>query len=268
MVTERTGAGARGPARLALTLAIVAAASSLAEGQGQVFSPGEEVALNAICGMGRSGRTWILQPPAPSASGNPGAMWETVVPALGRTDVVSVMPGAIIPCVRVTVATDLRGLTTYELAVDAANVNAQFFLTDIHTGRVLELCPTGTPTGGGGASGAGPGALAAGKSGGFRPGHATALNALCADGRSGRSWQLAPASAGPSAAMVETIVPASGRTDVVSIMPGAIVPCVRVSVASDAAGTTYALAVDADNVNATFTISDIHTGAPLAFCAR
>lgn len=254
---------------MTLTVGIlVAPGIPLAGETDSVFHPGDEVALNAICGGGRSGRSWALHPPDPGVSDSTGETMETIIPTVNRTDIVNVTPGSIIPCVRVKVATDARGTTAYEVAVDAADVNRGFAITDIHTGGPLVLCsaPRTVDEGARGAT-----AAAAGTGGsankGFSPGHEVALNALSGDGRSGRSWELQPAGDGVPEAMVETLMPVASRTDIVRIMPSAIIPCVRVTVATDGFGTTaYELAVDTDNVNRDFTIMDIHTGEPLKFC--
>ncbi len=238
-----------------LTL-LALAGPAFSSGGDRVFAPGHDDALNALCGQGRTGRTWTLDSAEPAGAGTPGAMTETVVPAAGRTDIVRIMPGAIIPCILVIVATDARGITLYDLAVDAANVNRDFVITDIHTGDVLSFCPRVR------SDGVAMRSFAADASpGGINRGHVTGLNAITGNGRSGRSWTL------DGTGLSETIVPALGRTDVVRIMPGAIVPCVRVRVATDDGGhTRYELAVDAENVNREFRITDIHSGDWLQLC--
>jgi hypothetical protein len=239
------------------TFCLASGATTWAAESESVFAPGHESALNQICGQGRSGRSWDLVAPEAEAR-TVESLVETVVPSPGRTDIIRIMPMAIIPCIRVIVATDAAGITTWDLAVDAENVNRDFVLTDIHTGEPLQFCPA-RPTA------PRPGlearAAGAGSSDRFSRGHQVALNTLCGEGRSGRTWTLG------TDAMTETIVPATGRTDVVSIMPMAIIPCVRVSVATDELGQTrYDMAVDAENVNRGFRITDIHTGESLRLC--
>lgn len=229
-----------------------------AEQSNATFSPGHESALNNICGEGRSGRSWRLVEADTEGRQAAVGMEETVVPAIGRTDIVHVMPMAIIPCIRVVVATDERGTTRYELAVDVDNVNRDFNISDIHTGEPLQFCAASPRAPGADLE---PAAAAAGPARGFTRGHETALNTLCDEGRSGRRWNLG------NGAMTETIVPMTGRTDIVRIMPMAIVPCVRVVVATDEAGRArYDLAVDAANVNRDFRMTDIHTGESIVLC--
>jgi len=243
---------------LAGTFVALGTTTARAEDSESIFAPGHESALNQICGQGRSGRSWTLLPTEADAR-TVGGMEETVVPSPGRTDIIRIMPMAIIPCVRVIVATDQLGRTTYDLDVDVANVNRDFVLTDIHTGEPLQFCPDRptAPRPDLSARGA-----AAGSSDRYNRGHELALNTLCGEGRSGRTWTLG------TQGMTETIVPAIGRTDVVGIMPMAIIPCVRVVVATDELGQTrYELAIDVENVNRGFRISDIHTGESLHLCS-
>jgi hypothetical protein len=262
----RTGAWAC----LALALMFPAPVGAALEGgDDPVFSPGDEVAMNAICGGGRSGRSWSLFPPDPERTEVSGAMAETIVPVIGRTDIVSIGPGDIIPCVRVTVSTDARGTTAYAIEVDAAEVNAGFAISDIHTGEPLELCAAGPAAADPAASPAAAVAASSGAEKIFSPGHEAALNALSGDGRSGRSWALLPSGDGVSVTMEERIAPAVNRIDIVRVMPGGIIPCVRVTVATDALGSpSFDLAVDAANVNGGFMITDIHSGERLRFCSR
>lgn len=225
------------------------------------FSPGHESALNSICGDGRSGRSWRLVEADAEARGAAASMEETVVPAVGRTDIVNVMPMAIIPCIRVIVATDERGVSSYAMSVDVDNVNRDFTISDIHTGEPLQFCPAAPRAPGVDVEPAAASAAAANSARQFTRGHETALNTLCDEGRSGRRWTLG------NGAMTETIIPMLGRTDVVRFMPMAIVPCVRVIVATDEVGRTrYDLAVDAENVNRDFRLTDIHTGEAIVLC--
>ncbi|MDZ4804940.1 MAG: hypothetical protein SGI90_08790 [Candidatus Eisenbacteria bacterium] len=230
---------------------------------GGTFASGHDDALNSITGQGRSGRSWVLELPGPDQDEASAVMTETIVPAVGRTDIVNIMPSAIVPCVRVIVATDALGNTVYDLAVDAANVNRDFLITDIHTGEPLRFC-SGALAARPADDLSAPGSHSK-KSGDFNQGHETALNALCGSGRSGRTWSLTDDSG--REAMAETVMPALDRTEVVRIMPGAIIPCVRVRVSTDGLGTTtWELAVDAENVNRDFLITDIHTGGALTLC--
>src|SRR6186713_2979720 len=119
---------------------LASAVTAWADDPESVLNSGHVSALNQVCAQGRSGRSWVLESPEINAR-TVGSLVESVVPSTGRTDIVGFLPMGIVPCVRVSVATDVQGRSTWDLAVDTDNVNRGFELTDINTGEPLQFCP-------------------------------------------------------------------------------------------------------------------------------